>query len=87
MPVEANCSVWPARRATRLDVLLLLREDERDADAAATRAAGAADAVHVPVVLLGRIEVDDMGDLDEVEAPGRDIGRDERRGMADPRTA
>ena len=40
------------------DVALLLGSDQRDTGAGTTRARGAADAVDVPLVVLGRIEVD-----------------------------
>src|SRR5262249_58305891 len=65
-------------RRDAADVRLLLLGHQRDAGAGAARAAGAADAVDVALVVLGRIEVDDVGDAVQVEATGGDVGRDER---------
>ena len=64
------------------DVGLLLGQHERDADAAAAGAAGAADAVRVDVRLLGRVEVDHVRDVVDVEAARGDVGRDERLHLA-----
>ena len=64
------------------DVRLLLGQHERDADAAAAGAAGAADAVGVDVGLLGRVEVDHVRDVVDVEAARGDVGRDERPHLA-----
>ena len=50
--------------------------------AAAAGAAGAADAVRVGGRLLGRIEVDHVRDVVDVEAAGGDVGRDERAHLA-----
>ena len=62
-----------AANRTALAALL----DERHRVAAETRAAGTADAVDVVVVGLRLIEVDDVGDLRDVEATCGDVGRDE----------
>ena len=64
------------------DVGLLLRQDERDAHPAATRAPRAADAVRVDVSFLGRVEVDHVRDVREVEPARRHVRRDERRHRA-----
>src|SRR5581483_11310241 len=64
------------------DVGLLLGQHERDADAAAARTAGAADAVRVHRRLLRRIEVDDMRDVVDVETARGDVGRHERPHLA-----
>src|SRR4051812_41954724 len=63
------------------DVGLLLGEDEGDAGTAAPGAACAADAVHVVLVAVRRIEVDHVGDVVDVEATGGDVGCDERRDL------
>ena len=47
MPARRELLGVPGKARDAADLLLLLREDERDADAATARAAGAADAVHV----------------------------------------
>src|SRR5262249_62131660 len=60
-------------------VRLLLRQDEGDATARAAGPAGPADAVHVALVVLGRIEVDHVADRLEVEPAGGDVGRHEGR--------
>src|SRR4051795_3328327 len=60
------------------EVLRLLGAVERDADAAASRAAGAPDAVHVALAVGGRVEVDDVRDAVDVDAARGDVGRDER---------
>ena len=64
------------------DVGLLLGQDERDPGAAAAGAAGAADAVRVGVGLLGRVEVDHVRDVVDVEPARGDVGRDERAHLA-----
>ena len=56
----------------------VLGRDERDARARPARAAGAADAVGVGVGVVRRIEVDDVGDVVDVDAAGGDVGGDER---------
>ena len=43
----------------------------------AARAAGAARAVHVAVLVLGGVEVDDVADVGDVDAAGGDVGRDQ----------
>ena len=50
--------------------------------ARAAGAAGAADAVRVGLLVLGRVEVDDVRDVVEVEPAGGDVGRDQRRDLA-----
>ncbi len=69
------------------DVRPLLGQHERDAVAAAARAAGAADAVHVVVVALRRVEVDHVRDVVDVEAAGGDVRCDERRDAPDSNCA
>src|SRR3984893_370321 len=58
-------------------VPLLVGQHERDANAVAPRSGGAANPVDVRLLVLRRVEVDDVGDGVEVETPRRDIGRDE----------
>ena len=64
------------------DVGLLLRQHERDPDAAPAGAAGPADAVRVDVRLVGRVEVDHVRDVVDVETAGCDVGGDERAYLA-----
>ena len=52
--------------------------DQRDADAGAAGAAGAPHAVHVGVVIVGRIEVDHVRDAADVDASGGDVGGHQR---------
>jgi hypothetical protein len=66
-------------RCEAADVVSLLGEDEGHAVAVASCTAGASDAVDVVVVGLGRVEVDDVGDVVDVEAAGGDVGGDECR--------
>src|SRR3954452_20431225 len=61
-----------------LDVGCLGGADERDADAGAPGARGAARAVHVALAVGGRVEVDDVRDAGDIDAAGGDVGRDER---------
>src|SRR5690348_3172707 len=61
----------PCRDAT--DVGLLLGEHQRDPLAGASGPTGAADAVHVALVVLGRIEVDHVADRLEVEPARGDV--------------
>ena len=49
-------------------------------------AAGAADAVHVALAVVRRVEVDDVRDAVDVDAAGGDVGRDQRVDAAAPRT-
>ena len=60
------------------DVRLLLRENEGDARSAAARSARAAYTVDVARAVGGRIEVDHVRDLDEIEAPSSELRRNER---------
>ena len=55
----------------------LARRDEQDRFTAATRAAGAADPVHVGFGVVRNVEVDDVADAFDVEAARGDVGRDE----------
>ena len=61
---------------------LLLGKDERDAGAVPSGASRAPHPVRVAGVVGRRIEVDHVRDVVEVEAAGRDIGRNERRDPA-----
>ena len=60
---------------------LLRRIAERDRDAIRTGARGAADAVDIAFRLVGQLEVDDMGDVVDVDAARRDVGRDQHAHM------
>ena len=86
MPSRANCSPWPSRAATRPTSACCSGRTKRDPACRSAGAAGAADAVDVALVVLGRVEVDHVGDVGEVEAAGGDVGRDERlhRARAEP---
>ena len=76
MALEALAVAEPGCDAA--DVGLLLRRDEGDPVPAAPGAARAADAVDVALVVLRRVEVDHVRDVDEIEPARRDVGRDER---------
>ena len=67
----------PSRRLEPLDIELLVPEHERGDDALASGARGAARAVDVALLLLGRIEVHDHVDVVDVDAAGGDVGGDE----------
>ena len=67
------------RAAMRRHLLGLVGEDEADPCAAAAGPAGATDPVHVGVAVPGSVEVDDVGDAVDVDAAGRDVGRDQGR--------
>jgi hypothetical protein len=58
-------------------VVRLLGPDERDPDAGLTGAGCAADAVHVAVPVLGRVEVDDMRYPLDVNAASGNVCGDE----------
>ena len=77
-PARSKSPCSPSLLRDRADVARLVADHERDRDAVAARAAGAARAVHVAVLVLGRVEVDDVGDVGDVDAAGGDVGRDER---------
>src|SRR3712207_2395716 len=51
--------------------------DERDRDAGAAGAAGAADPVHVGLLVLGALVVHDVADAGDVDAPGGDVRGDQ----------
>ena len=55
----------------------LVPVDERDGDAGFACAAGAADAVHVGLLVLGDLVVDDVRDVVDVDAAGGDVGGDQ----------
>src|SRR5579875_703530 len=57
------------------DVGLLVGQHERDPLTGATGAAGAADAMHVTLAVLGRVVVDHVTDRLEVEPTGSHVGR------------
>jgi hypothetical protein len=69
------------------DFLLLLGEDERNSNTAPAGPTGPTDPVDIAGVFDGRVEVDDMRDLGEVEASGGDVGRYKRRGLSRPEFA
>jgi len=60
------------------DIVMLRGRDEGDADALRAGAACPADPVDIRLAVGGGIEVDHVGDAADVDAAGRDIGRDER---------
>ena len=64
------------------DVVALVRQDERQTRARTTRAAGPPDPVDVIVLGSRRVEVDHVRDSVDIEAAGRDVGRDQRRHAA-----
>ena len=68
------------------DVVLLVGQDEGDRGAGTACPARAADAVHVVVIEVGRVEVDHVTDVVDVEPAGGDVGGDERRRRARTRT-
>src|SRR3954452_9170611 len=72
----------PEDRSDATDVGLLVRQDERASAAGASGAAGPPHAVHVALVVLGRIEVDDVPEVVEIEAAGSDIGGNQGGGAA-----
>src|SRR5579864_5996952 len=69
----------PEAGSNATHVALLIRQDERRAAAGATGAAGPSDAVHVALVILGRVEIDHVADRLEVEAARGHVRGDERR--------
>ena len=51
--------------------------DKRDGDALLASATGTADAVHVRLLVVGALEVHDVGDVRHVDAAGSDVGGDD----------
>ncbi len=64
----------PQRLVDHLPARELVPVDEGDRDAGLARAAGAADAVHVGLLVLGDLVVDDVGDVVDVDAAGGHVG-------------
>ena len=82
MPPDANCSVWPARRATRLTSACCSGSTNVTPTPPRPARPVLPTAVDVAGMLGRRIEVDHVRDVDEVEPARRDVRRDERRGLA-----
>ncbi len=82
MPSSWNSSARSSRRGHPAHVALLLGGDQRDAGAAAAGPCRAADAVHVALVVLGRVVVDHVGDGVQVQASRGDVGRDQHVALA-----
>ena len=61
---------------------VLIAEDEGHPGAVAAGARGAPDAVDVGVAITGRVEVDHVRDVVDVDAAGGDVGGDERVDLA-----
>ena len=61
------------------DLVLLVPEHQRDGDAALPRPGGAARAVQVGLLVLGRVVVHDDVDVVDVDAARGDVGGDEHR--------
>ena len=74
----AEAVIEPELAGELRDVAVLVWRQERDPDARAAGAAGAADAVHVGLAVGGRVEVDHVRDPLHVDPARRDVGRDER---------
>src|SRR4051812_38658977 len=66
----------------RAHVLRLVAHHEGDADAGASRAAGAPDAVHVGIAILGHVELDHVRHALDVETAGRDVRGHQRVHLA-----
>ena len=60
----------------------LVPVDQGDRDTGLACAAGAPDAVHVGLLVLGDLVVDDVGDVVDVDAAGGDVGGDEHVDVA-----
>ena len=82
MPVSWNFSTWPWSRATRETSACCSGSTSVMPTPPLPGAAGAADAVRVDVGLLGRVEVDHVRDVVDVEAARGDVGCDERPHLA-----
>src|SRR5690606_30056382 len=70
------------RRVDHLPAGQLLPLHERDRYARAPGPAGAADAVHVGLVVGGAVVVDHVGDVVDVDAAGRHVGGDQHVDLA-----
>ena len=82
IPVCSYFSRLPVETRHAADLALLVGKHERDARARASGAAGATDAVRVRLVVLGRVEVDHVRDVVQVEPAGGDVRGDQRRDLA-----
>src|ERR1700730_16250882 len=72
----------PKAGSNATHVALLIRKDERASPAGAAGTAGPSDAVHVALLVLRRVEIDDVADRFEIEAACGDVRGDERRRAA-----
>ena len=72
----------PMRFCSRRDLELLVPQHERDDEAGLAGPGGAARAVQVGLVVLGRVVVDDDVDVVDVDAAGGDVGGDQHRELA-----
>ena len=86
-PGAVQSGIGHEQRLDRVELGLLALRDERDRLAVAADAAGAADAVHVHLGLVGQVVVDDVRDLRDVEAARGDVGRHEQPARGRPRNA
>ena len=66
------------RRGDPAHLAGVLGSDERRADTAASRAAGAAHPMHVALAIRRRVEVDHVGDAVDVDPAGCDVRRHQR---------
>ena len=60
------------------EAMMLVGREERDPDALAASTAGATNAVNVRLTVGGRIKVDHVGDVIDVDPPRGDVGGHER---------
>ncbi len=74
---RSNSRLRPRSRAIAPHLPDLVGEHEADPGAAVAGAAGAADPVHVGVLVAGGVEVDHVGDVGDVDAAGGDVGGDQ----------
>ena len=86
-PVDGNSAFRFSARTIMLTSCCLVGRHQRDAGSGSSGSSRTADAVNVVLVVVGRVVVDDVRDVVEVEPPGRYIGGDQDLDLALSRIA
>src|ERR1700676_479383 len=72
---------WGSEAAQLAPLVTVLLTEERDRLALVAVSGGASDPVGEPLRRLRKLEVDHQSDVDHIDAPGRDVGRNQLLGL------